>query len=131
MGAYLENKTVKYITGARIGTLFKDIAKHIYPDITKAELLKFSAHMIRVSAAVLLQVAEKPAHFIKIRLRWESDTYRDYLRNTSVVALKHLEANVSATLAKQAYTLSHLGTSTPNAPDQLSLAVMGTYVVND
>ena len=84
--------------------------------------------MIRVSAAVLLQIAEKPSHFIKMRLRWESDTYRMYLRNTSVVAMKHLEANVSATLAEKAYTLSHVGDNTPDLPAQVSIEEMGTYL---
>ena len=127
MGAYRDKTDVKYITGSKIALLFKSIAMDIYPDITKAELSKFSAHMIRVSAAVLLQIAEKPAHFIKMRLRWESETYRMYLRNTSVIAMKHLEANVSANLAEKAYNLANVGDTTPDVPTQLSIEDMGNY----
>ena len=65
MGAYLEKGKVRYITGSKISALFKDIAKFIYPNITKKDLSQFSAHMIRVSAGVLLQVADMPEHFIK------------------------------------------------------------------
>ncbi len=74
MGAYKEKGAVKFITGSRISKLFKEIAQSVYPDITPTELSKFSAHMIRVSAAVLLQMADKPEHFIKTRLRWEGDS---------------------------------------------------------
>ena len=129
MGAYLERGKVRYLTGSKISALFKDIAKFIYPNITKKDLSQFSAHMIRVSAAVLLQVADKPEHFIKMRLRWESDTYRLYLRNTSIIAMKHLEANVAATLLESAYKLQDIGVTTPNVPAQVSIVEMGPYLV--
>ena len=85
---------VKYLTGTKISALFKNITKFIYPNILQRELSQFSAYMIRVTAAVLLQIDEEPAHFIKMRLRWESDTYRLYIPNTSGVAMKHLDANI-------------------------------------
>ena len=82
--------------------------------------------MIRVSAAVLLQIADKPEHFIKMRLRWESDTYRLYLRNTSIIAM---EANVAATLLEKAYHLQNIGVATPNVLAQVSIAEMELYLV--
>ena len=85
------------------------------------ELFQFLAYVTRVSAVDPLQITEKPAHFIKIRLLWESDTYCLYLRNTSIVAMKHLEANVTATLSEKAYNLSIIGVATPNVPDQVSV----------
>ena len=54
MGAYLEKGHIKFITGDRISKLFKSIARNVYPDVSKKELSQYSAHMIRVSAAVLL-----------------------------------------------------------------------------
>ena len=129
MGAYLEQWKVRYLTGAKISALFKDIAKFIYPNITKQDLSQFSAHMIRVFAAVLLQIADKPEHFINMRLCWESDTYCLYLHNTSIIAIKHLEANVAATLLEKAYNLSNIGVATPNVPAQVSIADMGPYLV--
>ena len=83
--------------------------------------------MIRVSAAVLLQIAEKPAHFIKIRLHWESNTYRIYLRNTSAIAMEFLEANVAAMLLEKAYNLSNIGVATPDVLAQVSEDDMGHY----
>ena len=92
MGAFFEKKKRRWLTGAKIRTYFHQVANHVYPDITPDELSKFSAHMIRVSAAVLLQVASKPGHFIQKRLRWEGDSYRVYLRNSDALARLHNSA---------------------------------------
>lgn len=55
LGLYKNNKGMwVYITGNKISELYHEIAKAIYPDITDEELAKFSAHSIRVMAAVLL-----------------------------------------------------------------------------
>ncbi len=107
MGVY-RNKHGRrvFITGTTIAQLFKSIARNVYPDITSQELSQFSAHMIRVSAAVLLQIADKPADYIKLRLRWEGDSYRVYLRNTSVLAYQHLKANIAEDEVYKSYLLS-------------------------
>ena len=52
-----------------------------------------------------------------------------YLRNTSIIAMKHLEANVVATLSKKTYNLSNIGVATPNVPAQVSVAEMGHCLV--
>lgn len=132
MGAYLNEKKKRcYITGSKVRGLFRAIAKDIYPDITDAELSKFSAHMIRVTACVILQIADKPEHFIKTRLRWEGDSYKTYLRNTSVLAYKHLDANKESDLALAAYDLAQNleapSTLTQVTPPQLPIESAGTY----
>ena len=132
MGAYKNEKNkIRYITGSKIRDLFRAIAKAVYPDITKAELSKFSAHMIRVTACVILQIADKPAHFIKTRLRWEGDSYKTYLRNTSVLAYRHLDANKESDLALAAYDLAQNleapSTLAQETPPQLSTESVGTY----
>ena len=43
--------------------------------------------------------------------------------------MKHLEANVAATLLKKAYYLSNIGVVTPNVQTQVSIAEMGLYLV--
>ena len=58
-----------FIMGSKISILSKSIAKTIYPDMSDKDLGQFSAHMIRVTAAVLLQAAGKPELFIQTRLR--------------------------------------------------------------
>lgn len=89
MGVYKnERGDIRFLTGNKISKLFKKIAARAYEDITDAELKQYSAHMIRVSACVILQVADKPADFIKSRLRWESDAYRVYLRDTSTPPIR-------------------------------------------
>ena len=72
--------------------------------------------MIRVSVAVPLQIADKPEH-------------RLYLRNSSIIAMKHLEANVAATLSEKTYNFSNIGVATHNVPGQISVAEMGHYLV--
>ena len=89
MGAFFERKRRRFLTGSKIRTYFKAVAQHVYPDISKAEKSKFSAHMIRVSAAVILQVSGQPGHVIQKRLRWEGDSYKVYLRNSDALALLH------------------------------------------
>ena len=54
--------------------------------------MRFSAHSIRVWACVLLDEAGKSAEFIKKRLRWLGDSFRLYLRDTSVITTQHRDA---------------------------------------
>ena len=105
-GAYNEAGVRKYITGARITKLFQSIAKWLYPDITAKELSQYSSHMLRVTAAVLLQIAGKNSDFIQLRLRWEGDSYKMYLRDNAVMAHRHLVASVDSAAATAAYRLS-------------------------
>ena len=51
---YKEKGKVKYITGRKVNTYFKQVAQKVYPDITKEELSQYSSHMWRVTACVLL-----------------------------------------------------------------------------
>ena len=60
--------------------------------MTREEISRFSLHLGRVWAVVLLDEAGMPPEFIKCRLRYLSDTYRLYLRDTSVIQSKHTNA---------------------------------------
>jgi len=55
-------------------------------------LLMFSSHSGRVWALVLLDEAGMTPDFMKLRLRWIGDSYRLYLRDTSILQQKHIEA---------------------------------------
>ena len=127
-----KGQAAKYITGHKIREIFRAIARDVFPDISRQELKLYSAHMIRVTAAVLLQYADKDADFIKIRLRWEGDSYCIYLRNTSVLAHKQLHAHGQAnTFAALAYQLTPLNLSDSNQPNllpQLPADDAGIYV---
>ena len=78
-----------YITASRIALLFRAAAKAVHPNLTKAELSKYSAHSLRVWACVLLDEAGMPPEFIKARLRWMGNSFRMYLRDTGVIQDKH------------------------------------------
>ena len=85
-----------YITASRIAFLFRAAAKAVHPNLTKAELSKYSAHSLRVWACVLLDEAGMPPEFIKARLRWMGNSFRMYLRDTSVIQDKHRDILQSA-----------------------------------
>ena len=62
------------------------------PNITDEELSLYSCHSIRVTACVLLHEAGKDGTYIKLRLRWKSECFQIYLRNTATIRAQHTEA---------------------------------------
>ena len=54
--------------------------------VTAEELQQYTPHPIRICAFVLPHENGHSGVFIKDRLRWRSDTYMDYLRNTPRLA---------------------------------------------
>ena len=84
-----ETGAVRFITGHRIAWFFRNIARKVYPDMPESEISKYSAHSIRVMAAVLLDEAGKDSKYLKTRLRWLGDSYQKYLRNTDELAAQH------------------------------------------
>ena len=61
----------------------------IFTTISMEELRLFSCHSIRVTAAVLLHETRKDASYIRLRLRWLSDCFQVYLRNTKRICAQH------------------------------------------
>ena len=82
-----------YITGGDYTSWLQSIASTVYQlphkDTTTS---KWGTHSIRVTAANLLHRAQFSSEFIKNRLRWRSDTFQMYLRNTIYIAEKHTSA---------------------------------------
>jgi hypothetical protein len=78
-----------YLTGTAITDYFRYITKLVYPDIDAAALAAISSHSLRVTACVLLAEAGMPVYFIKLRLRWISDCFEVYIRNTLRMANMH------------------------------------------
>jgi len=83
---------VEFLTGKEVTEYFRFIVKLTNPSITNEELKLISTHSIRVTACVLLAEAGKEGWYIKLRLRWLSDCYEVYIRDTSRLALMHNEA---------------------------------------
>jgi len=98
VAVYRQKDSFAYITGSRVGVLLKKAVRLAYPDKSKEELKKYSAHSFRVWACVLLDEAGKSPDFIKKRLRWLGDSYRIYLRDTCAIQDQHREALASASL---------------------------------
>lgn len=82
------NKTT-HITNKHITSHLQAMATAAHGVTSKEELKRWTPHSIRVGACVSLSEGGKDGHFIKLRLRWKSDTYLLYLRNTSHLAAQH------------------------------------------
>ncbi len=81
-----------YLTGAKVKHFLHQAVKNVHPNISQDELKKFSAHSLRVWACVLLDQAGKSPSYIQQRLRWQSDSYRLYLRDTLHSSQAHCKA---------------------------------------
>ena len=81
-----------YLTGNKITELLRAAVRTIQPDTSKEDLKRYSTHSLRVWACVLLDEAGKSPEYIKKRLRWLGDSFRMYLRDTSVIQHQHVDA---------------------------------------
>jgi hypothetical protein len=93
LGVFINHYGIKkYLTGSKIAKLLQTVARTVHPNMTREEISRFSSHSGRVWAVVLLDEAGMSPEFIKCRLRYLSDAYRLYLRDTSVIQSKHTDA---------------------------------------
>ena len=93
MGLFVNKFGIKkYLTGNKIVDTLCFAARTAHPDMPEDELKRFSSHSGRVWALVLLDEAGMTPDFMKSRLRWMGDSYRLYLRDTSILQQKHVEA---------------------------------------
>ena len=67
----------------------KLLATQVYNMTNKQELQRYSCHSLRVGACVLLHSSNASADTIEWRLRWKSDLYHMYLRDTAAIAQTH------------------------------------------
>ena len=56
------------------------------------QLNLISSHSLRVTACVLLHEAGKDGTYIKLRLRWLSNCFEIYLRNSDIIMAQHESA---------------------------------------
>lgn len=91
LGVFINHQGIKrYLTGSKIADLLRNLAKEVHPDMSKEDLSKMSSHSGRVWALVLLDEAGMSPSFMKARLRWLGESYRLYLRDTSVIQQNHI-----------------------------------------
>jgi hypothetical protein len=92
---YFDPRTSSHlkITGRCVTTFLRSVARSVYKlPATSPQLNLWSPHSIRVTAANLLHQARFSDSFIENCLRWKSDSFLMYLRNTFYTADQHSKA---------------------------------------
>jgi hypothetical protein len=87
---------VIYLTGNKIAKLLRKAIKKVRPNTTPDNLKCYSAHSLRIWACILLDEAGKLLDHIKKRLRWLGDSFRMYLRDTSIIQHQHVDTLLAA-----------------------------------
>jgi len=86
-----KNGAIKYLTAKKVAEVFRKAARKAHPGLLNEEYSKISVHSLRIWACVLLdEEAGQKAGTIKQRLRWVSESYRVYLRDTTKTSKQHL-----------------------------------------
>ena len=65
------------------------LATRTYDLTEKEDMARYTCHSLRVGACVLLHTSNASPDTIKLRLRWKSDSYLMYLRDTVKLASNH------------------------------------------
>ena len=81
-----------YLTTKKLTDYIRNCTKQAHPDMPEQELQLYSCHSMRVWACMLLHQMGKSGDYIRVRLRWLSEAYRVYLRDSEVSAKQHNEA---------------------------------------
>jgi hypothetical protein len=83
----------RLITALQVAIFLPHVAHKVFDiPVGHKDLLAWSCHSIRVTAANLLHRARFSDSYIKNRLRWRSDTFLMYLCNTFYMAVQHTKA---------------------------------------
>lgn len=111
-----KQSSFKYLTSRKVTEYLRKATRLAHPDWPKEKVNMIGIHSIRVFALVLLSEANKPSWFMKARLRWVSDSYKLYLRDTSAISNEHtacLDSSSSAAIALISSNLNNLPSDTP------------------
>ena len=99
--------------------MLRTIARIVHPDLSEDKIKRFSSHLGRVWALVLLDEAGMSPDFCKSRLRWMGKSYRLYLRDSLILQQKHVDA-----LDKESSEVVQLLTISNTVPEDRE---MGSY----
>ena len=84
---------VQFITARKVTALLREAAQEVLGLRKEDPVIKqWSTHSIRVTAANLLHRMQLSNSYIQKRLRWKSDAFLMYLRNTIHAADAHTKA---------------------------------------
>ena len=89
IAVFSANGTTRNITDADARRSIQACARSVYNMTDKADLAKFSNHSVRVGACVAVHCGGTDTLTIKNRLRWRSDSFNMYLRNTPLLVAMH------------------------------------------
>jgi len=89
VSVFIQDKKLQYMHHTLVETTLRTAAKAVYNITSQKALQLFSCHSIRVGACVILHAAQKDPLFIQFRLRWRSNSFIVYLRNTPRIAAIH------------------------------------------
>jgi hypothetical protein len=93
LGCYRTKKNpLVCLTASRIAALIQEAVKKVRLGISAKDLSKYSAHLLRVWACVLLDKAGKSSDHICNQLCWMGNAFLMYLRNTRIIQDVHCKA---------------------------------------
>ena len=92
IGVFNHKGQTRFITDTKVQHLLRTAAKTTMGISDEKEILKWSTHSIRVTAANLLHREKFSDSFIQNRLRWKSQSFLMYLRNTIYSASAHTKS---------------------------------------
>ena len=92
IGIFVKKGKWRFLTADIVAKHLRLAARATMNVTCETELRRWSTHSVRVTAANLLHRANMSDSFIKSRLRWKSDTFLMYLRNTIYAARQHTAA---------------------------------------
>ena len=84
-----DSSSFSFIDHHSVELHLKRTAEAVYNFKSLTDLAKFTLHSLRVGACVLMHVNGADPLLIKARLRWRSDSFMAYLRNTPRLAQLH------------------------------------------
>jgi hypothetical protein len=82
----------RYLTGKKISDILQSIARAVHLDHSEDAIKHYSSHSGQVWALVLLDKAGMTPDFMKSHLCWMRESYSLYLRDTSILQRKHVNA---------------------------------------
>ena len=91
----IKNPKVLLITDAKAASAMRWLAAEVYkldPVKNRTEIMRWSCHSFHIGACVLLHTDGSTGEQIKFILRWNSDAFMTYLRNSIVLANKQVRA---------------------------------------
>ena len=95
MALFRNNRTghAQFISDKHVESHLQRVAKTVYQISDKKDLSRWTCHSVRVGACVSLFNQEKGEAFIQFQLRWRSQSWRDYIRDSPTLSDQHIKAS--------------------------------------